>query len=365
MNTENPSERTGLRKKAEELVSGHNGNHGNSLSESDELRLIHELEVHQIELELQNEELNLTISIAEATAKKYTALFEFAPMGYLLINDQSVIMEINLSACQMIGKDCSLLKDKLFILFVSDASKPVFSDFLAGLFSGSTRETCDITLLPAGGTPIYVHLSGIRTGNGESCLLTLLDITRRKEAEELLLKLNEKLNRAQRMAQVGSWDEYLPKNELYWSEEMYRIMGFPPAPSITLEAATSVFPPQEMERFLDAVDLTLKHDVPYSMDYTIVRPDGSTRYIHDEGEIMRNEFGQPQWMFGTTQDITERKLAEDMLKNKIDELERFQRLTVGRELTMIELKKEVNELLLQSGREEKYRLTGIRIPDQQ
>jgi len=57
-----------------------------------------------------------------------------------------------------------------------------------------------------------------------------------------------------------------------------------------------------------------------------------------------------------TRDITERKLAEDALQEKMDELIRFHRLTVGRELTMIELKKEINELLKQSGKEEKYNI---------
>ncbi len=356
MNTERTSGQPDLRNKAEEIVNARAGNPGSDPSAYGDLKIIHELEVYQVELEMQNDELTLARAGAEATANKYATLFDFAPMGYLSINRQGVIMELNLCACQMLGKDRSQLKSKVLGIHISDESKPLFNSFLENVFSSATRETCDITLVPAGSTRIWVHLSGIRTDNGNTYLLAMLDMTKRKEEEETLRKLYDKLNRAQRIAHIGNWDDNLISNELFWSDEMYHIMGLPPASSISLEEATSVFPPEELERFRRAVDMVLNHDVPYSMDYRIIRPDGTTRYIHDEGEVIRDEKGQPTWMFGTTQDFTDRKLADDLLKSKIEELERFQRLTVGRELTMVELKKEVNALLMQSGREEKYRV---------
>ncbi len=351
------SGQTDLRQKAEDIVNSRGGNPAPDHSAYDDLALIHELEVHQVQLEMQNEELTLTRSVAEVTAEKYATLFDFAPMGYLTVNRQGMIMELNLCACQMIRKERSRLKNNLLGVYISNESKPMFNRFLEKIFSATTRETCDITLQPADGQLIFVHLSAIQTDNGKTCLLTMLDITGRKEEEETLRKLNDKLNRAQRIAHIGHWDDNLISNELFWSDEMYRIMGIPHSSSLTLSEAARVFPPEELVRFQAAVDLVLNNDIPYSMDYKIIRPDGIIRYIHDEGEVIRDEKGQPVWMFGTTQDVTERKLSEDMLKSKVEELERFQRVMVGRELTMIELKREVNELLRQSGREEKYRMS--------
>jgi PAS domain S-box-containing protein len=136
------------------------------------------------------------------------------------------------------------------------------------------------------------------------------DITERKRAEEALRETNDKLTRAQRVAHIGSWEDYLPTNELHWSEEMYNIIGFPPNTPINLVEAAQVFPPEELERFQQAVSTTINEDAPYSMDYKIVRLDGSVRYIHDEGEVIRDEHGRAIWMFGTTQDITEWKRLE-------------------------------------------------------
>jgi diguanylate cyclase (GGDEF)-like protein/PAS domain S-box-containing protein len=143
-------------------------------------------------------------------------------------------------------------------------------------------------------------------------LVSTTDITDRKHAEQALKEANAKLTRAQHLAHVGSWIDYLPTNQLDWSEEMYRILGFPLNTPVNLAEANRVFPPEELERFQKAFDAAIKSDVPYSTDFKIIRPDGTMRYIHDEGEVVRDEQGKAIWMLGTTQDITERKQAEKL-----------------------------------------------------
>ncbi|OPY24788.1 MAG: putative diguanylate cyclase [Methanobacterium sp. PtaU1.Bin242] len=116
------------------------------------------------------------------------------------------------------------------------------------------------------------------------------------------------------MAKIGSWEDDLTTNNLIWSEEMYRILGFPKNTPLNLADVTSIFPPDELKRFQDAVGAAINQNAPYSMDYKIIRPDGEIRYIHDEGEIVRDNNGNPISMFGTTQDITERTLIENTLR---------------------------------------------------
>jgi len=134
-----------------------------------------------------------------------------------------------------------------------------------------------------------------------------LNISSRKRAEDALRETNVKFARAQRIAHIGSWKIYLPTQELRWSEEMYRIFGFPLDTSINLKEVTKVFPLEEHERFKKAVVVATNEDVPYKMDYKIMRLDGSIRHIHDDGEVLRDEENNPLWMIGTTHDITERK----------------------------------------------------------
>ncbi len=95
---------------------------------------------------------------------------------------------------------------------------------------------------------------------------------------------------------------------------MYKILGFNPDESINLADAISIFPQEELKRFQLAVDAAIKENIPYSLDYKIIRPDGKIRYIHDEGQIIRDDDGEAKTMFGTTQDITDRKMAEMSLK---------------------------------------------------
>ena len=88
-----------------------------------------------------------------------------------------------------------------------------------------------------------------------------------------------------------------PTNQLKdWSEEMYRILGFPLNTPMNLEKIICVFPPKELERFRKAVDAAINADVPYNIDYKIIRPDGAVRYIHDKGEVIRDEQGKAIWM---------------------------------------------------------------------
>jgi len=136
------------------------------------------------------------------------------------------------------------------------------------------------------------------------------DITDRKRAEETIREMNSKLAHAQQLARIGNWESNLLSGELNWSAQMYHIMGLPPDTPVNIENVLKLFPPEESERFWKAVNEAINEDVPYSMDFKIIRSDGSLQYIHDEGEILRDEHGTAILMFGTTQDITERKQTE-------------------------------------------------------
>ena len=180
-----------LRQKAEFLLNKKSVETNQQFSHNDTLKLIHELEVHQIELELQNEELRLAKEQAELSVDKYAELYDFAPSGYFTLSQRGEIIELNLKAAQMLGKDRQNLINHPFGFFISDLSKPVFSFFLQKVFFGQTTETCEITLLPGLNLPVYLHLSGIAENRKDNCLITAVDITERKQAEQELLIAKE------------------------------------------------------------------------------------------------------------------------------------------------------------------------------
>ncbi|MCX6237895.1 MAG: PAS domain-containing protein [Bacteroidia bacterium] len=191
MKKDNQSAAAILRQKAEELLRKNILETGSLFSDIDALKISHELEVYHIELQLQNDELMLAKSSERDATEKYTELYDFAPSGYFTVSKEGNIIEINLCGSQMLGADRSRIKSSNFGFFVSDDTKPIFNSFLENVFNSRTKETGEVTLSVNGKLPVYVHLTGIATENGEKCLVTMVDITERKLAEEAL---NEKMD---------------------------------------------------------------------------------------------------------------------------------------------------------------------------
>jgi len=171
------------------------GIHTLAEAESETLKLNHKLEVHKTELELQNEKLRLAKEQAEVTTEKYIELYDSAPSGHFALSRDSKIIDINLHGSRMIGKERSLLTNSSFGYFVTDETKPIFYRFLEKVFISDSIESCEVLLSNSGQTPQYVHLTGIISTNRENCLLTVVDISMREQAEAELQLKNEELQK--------------------------------------------------------------------------------------------------------------------------------------------------------------------------
>ncbi|MEI7829716.1 MAG: PAS domain S-box protein [Prolixibacteraceae bacterium] len=157
-------------------------------------KLIQELELHQIELRLQNEELQLAKAQAVIEAEKYKELYDFAPIGYFTLDRKSEISKLNLTGAKMIGINRSQLINKPFHQFISQDTIFAFQQFIENLFKNQVKGSCDITLLSDTNVAMYVHLIGIVDQNGEQCYITSTDVSEQNEAEEKL-KESERLYR--------------------------------------------------------------------------------------------------------------------------------------------------------------------------
>ncbi len=166
-------------------LTAHN-EHGRS--EAHKLQLLHELEVHQIELEMQNDELLKAIEKA-ATA---TALFDFAPVGYFILSDEGTISQLNLCGASLLGKTRSTLVNKNFAQFITFESQPILVNFLHNVFSTHSKQTCELSLLLNGQPTIFVNAEGIVSEDEHKCLFTIIDITERKRVEAELISAKEK-----------------------------------------------------------------------------------------------------------------------------------------------------------------------------
>lgn len=161
-------------------------------SDADAAKLLHELEVYQIELEMQNDELRSAREKAETATEKYTAIYDFAYTGFFTLNSDCNIWELNFSAAKMLGKDRSSLEKCNFKEFVTIDSRANFNDFFRKVFETNIKQTCEVRLIVKGSPSIFVHMEGIVSGDEEKCLITVVDITKRMQAEGILkLKAHE------------------------------------------------------------------------------------------------------------------------------------------------------------------------------
>jgi signal transduction histidine kinase/ActR/RegA family two-component response regulator len=159
-------------------------------------RLLHELRVHQIELEMQNEELRVSRAEVEAGLKRYTDLYDFAPVGYLTLSPEGSIRELNLPAARVLGRERSRLVGGRLRSFVSQGTRLIFDSWLTNVFAHQDKCTCEVVLLRDNQPPLSVELEAKLSFDGQFGRAVVTDITSRK-------MLEEELRQAQKMEVVG------------------------------------------------------------------------------------------------------------------------------------------------------------------
>ncbi len=190
-----PSESEKLRQKAEELLNKKNLHSVGPDAEFAKQKLIHELEVHQIELELQNDELMQAIESEKHLSQKYQNLYDFAPTAYYTLSRDGRIVVLNLIGAKMLGSERAYLKNKSFALFVSVNSKTAFSLFLDSIFQSNKAESSEIATISKDESKKYLYITGIASENREHCNLTAVDITEAKKTGLALIAAKERAER--------------------------------------------------------------------------------------------------------------------------------------------------------------------------
>jgi PAS domain S-box-containing protein len=146
--------------------------------------MLHELEVHQIELEMQNTELRVAHDETEALLDQYTELYDFAPAGYFTITASGRIRLANLTGANMMGIERAKLVGRSFRMHVANSQRPAFAAFLKTVFAGDAKQSADFELGDADIPTRYVKIEARRAPNGLECSAVVLDITEQTKARE-------------------------------------------------------------------------------------------------------------------------------------------------------------------------------------
>lgn len=166
-----------LRRKAEELLKQKQKNAEKIVLEADAKKLLHELQVHQIELEMQNEELRRAYETAETALKKHTMLYDLAPMGYLTLEKSGEIVDLNFTAADMLGDRRFSLVNSNINLYILEESVEEFKSFIKKVFSSKSKESCEILLGHDSKSFCQVYMEGVVIGDSRQCLLSVVDIS--------------------------------------------------------------------------------------------------------------------------------------------------------------------------------------------
>ncbi|MEI7898493.1 MAG: PAS domain S-box protein, partial [bacterium] len=281
-----------------------------SFANSKVIKLNNELEVHQIELEMNNKELSCLKEKAEADARKYAELYDYAPSGYYTLSNDGTIIEVNICGATMLGKDRPQLKSNRFGLFVSNDTRTIFNLFLNKVFSSTANESCDVTLSARRKKPMYVHLTGIVAENGNECLVTMVDMTE----SMIMAELHQSEQRYHALVDWSPYAVIVHRNLIivYANPAAIIMFGATCAQDLVGTKILDRIHPDchqiVMERIRrgidDGIDAVLSEFKYFKLDGTII-------YAEAQGTTITYD-GVP-CILASMRDITERKRVENLL----------------------------------------------------
>ncbi len=303
-----------LRRRAQRLVGKHDVNLPEVHEEADLKRLLHELEVHQIELEMQNAELRTARDETEAMLEKYSNLYDLAPISYFTLSAEGTIRLANLTGSTLVRVERSKLMDRSFAMLIAPEHRSRFRAFLKQVFAGEIKQADEFILVAGDPLPRVVSIEAKRSPNGLDCNAVVVDVTERTRVEDQLRVSELRYRRLFEAAHDGvllvdpDTCKITDANPF-----MTQLIGYPRDHLIgkqLYEIGLHKDNAASKEMFRE---LKQNHQVRYD-DLPLVSQSGR----HQEVEVVANLYqeGGRSVIQCNVRDITERKQIEDIMQRK-------------------------------------------------
>ncbi len=292
------------------------------LSDRDIQELVHELGTHQIELEMQNEELRMARDELESSRNQYSELYDFAPVGYFTLDAHGLIEGVNLTGAQLLGIERGSLLKRPFISFIADAAeRELFSKHRKEVFQKQGNKTCELRLKGKDGAVFYARFQSIARenidGKAGSICMTIADIDDRRKIDDAIKFQVDVLSQVSD-AVVGIDND---RRIMYWNKAAERLYNLKPADvigSLLNEAYSYKWINADDER---AAEESLKSTGTWSGENVHVKKNGEAIYVLSSVSVLKEKSGGTIGMLAVMRDITQRRRLEDELKKAYDELE--------------------------------------------
>ncbi len=293
-------------------------------SELEAARLLHSLEAYQVELEQQNEELRLSRAEAESARRRYAMLYDFAPVGYFMLDSAGRIAQVNLIGAELLGLPRSRITGQPFTRFVAVDDRAAFQQFLAGVKAVDLEQKCDLALQRADSTRLYARIEAKSSESEEEVLTVVLDITERKQARLALAESEAQYRAVVETAADGFWMVDGQGRLLAVNDAYVRRSGYSRQELLTMQIT----------------DLEAQESSKQARAHIAkIRQQGSdlfeTRHRTKDGEVWPAEVNAAYWeaaggrFFAFLRDITERKRVQKELEGLQAEMEQVMRFHVA------------------------------------
>jgi len=341
-----------------------------TLSVAETQRLLHELQVHQIELEMQSDELRQSRYGFEAAAARYSDLFDFAPVGYVTLDHDGTVVEVNLAAARLLGIERGRLSGQRFAKFVTEADRQAFNDCIGAARAAQVQQACEV-LLAANGMPRAVRVEATRADDGAACRVVLHDVSTRRQHEAELRLLETGVAQLNDIVLVTD-TSLTPSGPriVFANAACERITGYSRAELIGQTPRILQGPGTDRAE-LARIGAALRRHEPVQAELLNYAKDGSAYWLQLNITPVHSVSGAVTHFVAIQRDITERRAVQGQLTRQVqalqarnDELDRFNRAMVERELRMLELKAQVNALHARLGEPAYYTTQSLAtVPD--
>ena len=287
----------------------------------------------------------------------FKMLFDQAPLGYQSLDIDGNFLEVNQKWLDTFGYERNEVIGKWFGDFLTPPYQDGFRERFP-IFKAQGHIHSEFEMIHKNGNILFIAFEGQighnEDGNFKQTHCILEDITEKKKNEKKLEYALDLLKNAGKIAKFGGWNVILSENRSYWSDEVAAIHEMPAGYCPLVKDGINFYAPEWRDKITQVFTDCAQKGIPYDEEMEILTSTGKRVWVRTNGEAVRDENGVIYKVQGGFQDITERKQAEIDLNKKVAELEETNSVMVGRELRMIELKEEINELLKKLGQEPKY-----------
>lgn len=291
---------------------------------------LHELRVHQIELQMQNEQLLETqIALAESR-DRYQDLYEFAPVGYFTLGEKGLITDVNLAGASLLGRTRKNLIDRPFVHFLAAKDRVAWLQSFGHALTHENSQYALVDLRRMDGSRLTTHLEFRRMTPGDAShalRISMTDVSGMRSLIDDLQKREDRLKLAKDATGLGVFDDDLVTGEHYFDERLRGFWGFDPDlyVPVTLEDVIQGIHPDDRPAVQELIDQARDPlgSGQYLAEYRVVsRADGAVRDVIANGQVFFKD-GKAVRFVGTVKDISAQKRLENELLSRRMEMEQL------------------------------------------